>query len=114
MHMRLRRYRRTLQRGYGTASLAKRRAPAVVYGGKDGMSARLSNAKGLPSAGLFAAQLVFPLTFGLLRGKPVGAATLAVTNCNDSGSGSLRAAIAIAQSGDTVDMTALTCSKISV
>lgn len=42
------------------------------------------------------------------------AATQMVTNCNDAGSGSLRAAIAAAGSGDVVDATALTCSTISL
>lgn len=40
------------------------------------------------------------------------AATIAVTNCNDSGAGSLRAAIAGAASGDTIDLTGLGCSRI--
>ena len=40
------------------------------------------------------------------------AATITVTNCNDAGPGSLRAAIASASSGDTVDLRSLTCSRI--
>jgi hypothetical protein len=40
------------------------------------------------------------------------AATITVGNCNDSGSGSLRAAVANALSGDTIDMSGLTCSRI--
>ena len=39
---------------------------------------------------------------------------ITVRNCNDSGSGSLRAAIARAVSGDTIDMRGLTCSAISL
>ena len=44
------------------------------------------------------------------------ASTVYVTNCNDSGAGSLRAAVSplTASNGDTVDMTSLTCSKISL
>jgi hypothetical protein len=42
------------------------------------------------------------------------AATLQVTNCNDAGSGSLRAALASAHDGDSVDLTALTCGTISL
>ena len=43
------------------------------------------------------------------------AATAPVTNCNDSGSGSLREAVTyVAESGDTVDMTTLTCGVISL
>jgi hypothetical protein len=41
--------------------------------------------------------------------------TIVVTDCNDNGGGgSLRAAVASAASGDTIDMTALTCSTISL
>jgi hypothetical protein len=38
--------------------------------------------------------------------------TIAVSNCNDSGAGSLRHAVAIALSGDTVDLRRLTCGNI--
>lgn len=38
--------------------------------------------------------------------------THTVGNCNDSGPGSLRAAVAMAQSGDRVDMTGLACRRI--
>lgn len=41
-------------------------------------------------------------------------ATLSVTNCNSSGAGSLPAVVAVASSGDTVDMRELTCSVISL
>jgi hypothetical protein len=40
------------------------------------------------------------------------AATVAVTNCNDSGPGSLRHAVFTVQNGDTIDMRALTCGTI--
>ena len=42
------------------------------------------------------------------------AATFTVTNCNDSGAGSLRDATENAVDGDTIDLTALTCSTISL
>jgi len=47
---------------------------------------------------------------------PAGAhaATRVVTNCNDSGAGSLRAAITGAASGDTIDLRSLTCSRIEL
>lgn len=40
------------------------------------------------------------------------AASIAVANCNDSGPGSLRAAVASAASGDRIDLTALECERI--
>ena len=42
------------------------------------------------------------------------APTTAVTNCDDDGAGSLRATIAAAASGDTIDLSALTCATISL
>jgi len=42
------------------------------------------------------------------------AATQTVTNCNDSGAGSLRDAIANAGSGDTIDLSNLACSTITL
>lgn len=40
--------------------------------------------------------------------------TITVTNCNDRGPGSLRAAVAGALSGDTIDMTGLACRRINL
>jgi len=40
--------------------------------------------------------------------------TVAVTNCDDSGAGSLRDAIAQAADGDTIDLTQLTCGTITL
>src|SRR5262245_19860829 len=37
-----------------------------------------------------------------------------VANCDDDGPGSLRATIAAAASGDTIDLSALTCATISL
>ena len=42
------------------------------------------------------------------------AATRVVTNCNDSGAGSLRNAISIAQSGDNIDLIGLRCERIAL
>lgn len=50
--------------------------------------------------------------FALLPASPAAAATRIVSNCNDSGTGSLRNVVANAASGDTIDLTALTCSRI--
>lgn len=41
-------------------------------------------------------------------------ALVPVSNCNDSGAGSLRDAVAGAATGDTIDMTALACSTITL
>jgi len=43
---------------------------------------------------------------------PANAATRVVSNCNDSGSGSLRSAVSGAASGDVIDLTGLTCNRI--
>jgi hypothetical protein len=40
--------------------------------------------------------------------------TITVTNCNDSGAGSLRGAVSIAMSGDTIDLGSLPCSTITL
>jgi hypothetical protein len=40
--------------------------------------------------------------------------TIMVKNCNDSGPGSLRAAVARALSGDTIDLRGLTCRRINL
>jgi hypothetical protein len=42
------------------------------------------------------------------------AATRVVANCNDSGVGSLRSAVASALSGDTIDLSGLSCSRITL
>lgn len=44
--------------------------------------------------------------------RPAG--TIVVVNCNDSGAGSLRQAVADAVSGDVVDLSQLTCSDITL
>ena len=59
-------------------------------------------------------QLTLPLALGMLAGNSSTAATLAVTNCDDAGNGSLRDAIAAAHSDDVIDLTHLTCSSISL
>ena len=58
---------------------------------------------------------ILPLCVATIR--PTGqaqAATRTVTNCNDSGAGSLRAVAAGAASGDTIDLARLTCSRITL
>ncbi len=44
----------------------------------------------------------------------VPASSIVVTNCNDDGPGSLRQAIDDAQTGDTIDLSTLNCSKITL
>ncbi len=44
----------------------------------------------------------------------IPAASIAVTNCNDAGPGSYRQAMADAASGDTIDLTSLDCSTITL
>ncbi len=45
---------------------------------------------------------------------PVPRGAIAVTNCDDAGTGSLRDSIAAASSGDTIDLTQLACSTITL
>ncbi|QBB70423.1 hypothetical protein ELE36_08610 [Pseudolysobacter antarcticus] len=49
-----------------------------------------------------------------LSATPAIANTINVSNCADNGAGSLRSAIASAISGDTINMTGLVCSSISL
>ena len=63
------------------------------------------------------ALLLFPQLPAPLRGVPAPAATratLPVTRCDDAGPGSLRDVVASAQDSDVVDLTALTCSTITL
>jgi hypothetical protein len=46
--------------------------------------------------------------------SPHTPAVIDVTNCDDSGPGSLRDAVSNAASGDVIDMTQLTCSRITL
>jgi hypothetical protein len=52
--------------------------------------------------------------FATHRPGPVPAASIPVTNCDDSGAGSLRDAVNNAADGDTIDLTNLACSKITL
>jgi hypothetical protein len=54
------------------------------------------------------------LGIAALMGTPTTAraATRVVTSCADTGTGSLRAAVASAASGDTIDLRSLTCNRI--
>lgn len=45
---------------------------------------------------------------------PAGGVTHVVTNCDDAGEGSLRDASLVAASGDTIDMSSLACSSITL
>jgi hypothetical protein len=46
--------------------------------------------------------------------SPAPAAVRTVGNCNDSGAGSLRNAVAIADSGDRIDLAGLACGRIAL
>jgi hypothetical protein len=47
-------------------------------------------------------------------GATPNGSTITVQNCHDAGNGSLRAAIGAAQSGDTVDLSQLSCATITL
>jgi hypothetical protein len=79
------------------------------------MKASQANARNNLRAKPLVVGLLLPFAIGDLACTSIaGAATLPVTNCNDAGSGSLRAALASAHSGDSVDLTALSCATISL
>src|SRR6478752_6744532 len=63
-----------------------------------------------PRIGMLAATLA--LAGMAAHPTPARAANIPVTNCNDSGGGSLRAAVAIAANGDVIDMRGLRCWRI--
>ena len=62
------------------------------------------------SLGAVATNAVATIADGV-RAPPI---TLDVTNCDDDGAGSLRAAVGAAVSGDTIDLTALACGTITL
>jgi len=63
----------------------------------------------------FDERLALARDYGLERLVPhAQGATIAVANCNDAGAGSLRAAVAAASNGDTIDASHLGCSKITL
>lgn len=67
----------------------------------------------LSSPRVLAVMLAAPLAgFAMAYSGDASAAVRTVTNCNDSGSGSLRAMVAGAASGDTIDLRGLSCSRI--
>lgn len=55
-----------------------------------------------------------PSLQGKLKFSPGIEATHVVQNCNDSGAGSLRAAVAAAGNSDTIDLSQLACSTITL
>ena len=68
----------------------------------------------MPGAALFSLGLVAVVGVASATTASTSATCITVRNCNDSGSGSLRAAIARAVSGDTIDMRGLTCRAITL
>lgn len=57
----------------------------------------------------------WPWHFQGSRLAPNGTGTIRIVgNCNDAGAGSLREAVAAAANGDTIDLTALACSTITL
>lgn len=63
--------------------------------------------------------LTYTLALGLGLGlaphaSQVLAGTISVYNCNDSGGGSLRSVVAAANSGDTINLSGLSCSPINL
>ena len=82
------------------------------------MTLRQRFPSGLPRARQLAAALALVLMPDLSAAGAsmprLPTAVLSVSNCDDSGAGSLRDAIASAASGDTIDLDGLTCSAITL
>jgi len=80
------------------------------------MEANCTNGRRTPSRRALALAMSAALgsCLGLVPETDLHAGTFFVSNCNDSGTGSLREAVGSATSGDTVDLTALGCSTISL
>jgi hypothetical protein len=72
---------------------------------------QIPRSRSLPRA--ITALLAIPLLgFAATYAGDAAAAVRTVSNCNDSGAGSLRAMITGAASGDTIDLRGLSCSRI--
>ena len=72
----------------------------------------MTQMRAVPNVRLRPLMVAVVALFGAESGS--GWAAPAVTNCQDSGSGSLRASVLAATDGDTVDATQLQCSVISL
>jgi hypothetical protein len=68
---------------------------------------RERSGKRLPLAAAMALAFAWPLT-------ATASARILVTTCDDPGAGGLREAVASASSGDSIDLTKLSCSKITL
>ena len=90
-----------------------RRPLAVALAGVCAVSAHLAGAAVLPAG--FEAPPYAAHTASVPPPPPLRSPNvLPVTNCNDDGEGSLRVAAESAADGDTVDLTQLVCSRISL
>lgn len=88
-----------------------------MAGEADHMDANRMNGRRTPSRRVLALAMSAALgsCLGLVPAADLHAGTtIFVSNCDDSGNGSLRDAVGIAVSGDTVDLTTLGCSTISL
>ena len=81
-------------------------------------ASRLSVQRRRPLAAFVTAAIVATVPGDGIANVPVAgqaaAATVVVQNCNDSGAGSLRAAFANAVDNELIDLTTLTCSRITL
>ena len=90
-------------------SLSKRRRSLAVCVG-----ATLAFAASVPTDGRTRSARTTPARAPQVNAAATPAGTVVVTNCDDAGSGSLRDAVASAASGETIDLTQLTCSTITL
>ena len=96
--------------GVGTPTYVRANAPPV-----SAASSAHTAITALPTPSAAERDMITNTVNAAVRTPPaVPATSIPVSNCNDSGAGSLRDAVNAAVDSDTIDMTALSCSTITL
>ncbi len=96
--------------GVSTASIAAPLPYALPWAGRPAFIGGQPSSASAIGQGQTASHAALALDFA----RRPAATTIAVTNCADSGGGSLRAAFGVAVDGDTINLTGLPCSTITL
>jgi hypothetical protein len=97
-----------------TIGLDARAVPAPGFGAQPGLALRLGSKRKIQLPVAVRAHRPAEIAGDSRKRTAPTGTTITVTNCNDSGAGSLRSAVSIATSGDTVDLGSLTCGRITL